>query len=139
MTIADRTWDNLPSDIHARIMAATAHAAVRSIQKRADSAECPNGLWNVDAVAGDRFVHMTLGLRDDGSVSEETWTFLTSEILDVAFTEDGAASVAVQGAAGRESIFIPASIGRALDRPSELGLERVNDDQQLEARTAEDN
>lgn len=118
MTIADRTWDDLPSDIHARIMAATAHAAVRSIEKRpAPDPECPNGRWDVNALAGDRFVHMTLGVREDGSVSEETRTFLTSEILDVSFAPDGAATVTVPGPSGPESVAIPASIGPALDRP----------------------
>lgn len=125
MTIVDRTWDELPSDIHARIMAATAHAAVRVIQKRVGSdPECPNGLWEVNALAGDRFVHMTLGVREDGSVYEETLTFLTSEILDVSFVPDGAATVAVQGPAGRETMSIPVSVGRALDRSHEAGLER---------------
>jgi hypothetical protein len=125
MTIADRTWDNLPSDIHARIMAATAHAVVRSIQKQADpDPQCPNGRWYVDALSGDRLVHMTLGVREDGSVFEETSTFLTSEILDVAFTGDGSATVALRGPAGRQSMSIPASIGRALDRPSEVGGRR---------------
>lgn len=126
MTIADRTYDDLPPDIHARIMAATAHATVRVIQKRPGSdPQCPHGLWDVDALSGDRFVHMTLGVREDGSVFEETRTFLTSEILDVSFAADGAAAaVAVQGPAGRETLSVPVSIGRALNRPQEAGLER---------------
>ena len=125
MTIADRTYDDLPPDIHARIMAATAHAAVRVIQRRAGSdPQCPHGLWDVDALSGDRFVHMTLGVREDGSVFEETRTFLTSEILDVSFAPDEAAAVTVQGPAGRETLSVPVSIGRALDRPHEAGLER---------------
>jgi hypothetical protein len=118
MTIADRTWDDLPSDIHARIMAATAHAAIRVIEKRAESdPECPDGRWDVNAVAGDRFVHMTLGLREDGSVAEETRTCLTSEILAVSFIPDGAATVTVPGQATPEVLSIPASVARALGRP----------------------
>jgi hypothetical protein len=117
MTIADRTWDGLPSDIHARIMAATAHAGIRVIAKRTGSDPvCPHGVWDVDALCGDRLVHMTLGMRDDGSVFEETRTFLTSEILDVSFTDDRA-GLAVQGPTGPETVSIPASIGRALTRP----------------------
>lgn len=120
MTIADRTWDDLPSDVHARIMAATAHARIRVIEKRAGSdPACPQGVWDVDAVCGDRFVHMTLGVRDDGSVAEETRTFLTSEILEVSFTGEGAA-LTVQGPTGPDTISIPASIGRAFDLPGSL-------------------
>lgn len=122
MSMADRTWDDLPPEIHARIMAATAHAAIRVIHHRPDSdPQRPGGVWDVDAVAGDRFVHMTLGLRSDGSVSEDTQTFLTTEIVDVSFSPDGDAAVAVRGPAGRQSILIPASIGQALGRPAEAG------------------
>ena len=46
-----------------------------------------------------------------------TRTFLTSEILDVTFIPDGAAIVTVHGPAAREEMSIPASVGRALDRP----------------------
>lgn len=124
MTIADRTWDDLPPEIHARIMAATAHASVRSIEKLADPEPgSGQGIWEVNAVAGDRFVHMTLGLRGDGSVSEDTHTFLTSEILEVACDSDRA-TVEVQGPGGRRSISIPASVGRAVDQRNESGLER---------------
>ena len=121
MTIADRTWDDLPADIHARIMAATAHAQVRVIKKRTGvDPRCPQGCWDVDAVAGDRFVHMMLGVREDGSVFEETRTFLTSEISDVAFTPAGASAVAVQGPAGHETLSVPESIGHAIDRPHDV-------------------
>lgn len=116
MTIADRTWDRLPPEIHSRIMAATAHARTRVIEES-------QGLWEVNALAGDRFVHMTLGLRDDGSVSEETRTFLTSEILDVSLGSDGA-TLEVQGASGAELVRVPGDIGRALSR-QEDGLERA--------------
>ena len=123
MSMADRTWDDLPPEIHSRIMAATAHASIRVIHHRPGlDPQCAGGVWDVDAVAGDRFVHMTLGLRDDGSVSEETQTFLTSEIDDVSFSPDnGDAVVAVRGPSGARSILIPASIGQVLDRPAEAG------------------
>src|SRR5687768_2147939 len=122
MSMADRTWDDLPSEIHARIMAATAHASIRVIHHRPGvDPQCPGGLWDVDAVAGDRFVHMTLGLREDGSVSEETQTFLTTEIDDVSLSSDGDTAVAVRGPAGRQSIVIPAAIGQVLDRPAGAG------------------
>ena len=116
MTIADRTWDDLPPEIHARIMAATAHAGIRSIEKLSGAEpESGQGIWEINAIAGDRFVHMTLGLRGDGSVSEDTHTFLTSEILEVSSSSDRV-TVEVQGPTGRRSLSIPASVGRALDR-----------------------
>jgi hypothetical protein len=116
MTIADRTWDHLPAEIHSRIMAATAHARIRRIEHRADSdPPMPQGLWTVDAVAGDRFVHQVLGLRDDGSVFEETRTFLLTDITDVS-VDAGGATVTVPGPSGPESFAVSDSIGAALNR-----------------------
>ena len=116
MTIADRTWDGLPAEIHARVMAATAHAAVRRIQHldRTDS-DLPQGIWTVDAISGDRFVHQVLGLRSDGSVYEETRTFLTTEILEISLDPDGATLV-IEGPSGREAIRVPLSIGQTINQ-----------------------
>jgi hypothetical protein len=115
VTVADRTWDDLPAEIHARVMAATAHATVRRIHHvdRSD-ADLPQGIWTVDAVSGDRFVHQVLGLRADGSVCEETRTFLTADILEVSFDADGAI-LAVRGPSGLESIRVPEPIGRTIN------------------------
>jgi uncharacterized protein YjbJ (UPF0337 family) len=122
VTIADRTWDNLPPEIHSRIMAATAHAQTRVIEASDASRQ-----WEVNALAGDRLVHMTLGLRDDGSVSEETRTFLTSEVMTVSLASDeGApATLEVHGSSGAELMQVPDSIGRALSHRDEEGLERA--------------
>jgi hypothetical protein len=114
VTIADRTWDNLPPEIHSRIMAATAHADARLIRCSTGSAAGGSEpVWEVDALANDRFVHMVLGLRADGSVSEATRTFLVSEILEISIDDDGS-TVEVMGRSGPESMRIPASIGRVL-------------------------
>jgi hypothetical protein len=116
VTIADRTWDNLPAEIHARVMAATAHAQIRRIEhSEAPDADLPQGVWTVDALAGDRFVHQVLGLRADRSVFEETRTFLTTEILEVSF-DPGGATVVVPGASGPEAMRVPDPIGRDLER-----------------------
>lgn len=122
MTIADRTWDNLPPEIHSRIMAATAHADERLIRRSDGSPGTPERVWEVDALAGDRFVHMVLGLRADGSVFEETRTFLIAEILEISFDDDGS-TVEVMGRSGPESTRIPEPIGRVLSRRLEGGLE----------------
>src|ERR1044072_1972647 len=114
MSIADRTWDHLPPKIHSRIMAATAQAQVRRIESRANSEPpMPKDLWTVDAVAGDRFVHQVLGLRDDGSVFEETQTYLVVDLTGVSVDGDGATGT-VPGPSGPESISVPDSIGAAL-------------------------
>jgi hypothetical protein len=126
--MADRTWDDLPAEIHARVMAATAHATVRRIQHldRSD-ADLPQGIWTVDAVSGDRFVHQVLGLRSDGSVYEQTRTFLTAEILEISLDPDGATLV-IEGPSGRELIRIPESISRTLNQRNEGDLERAAKD-----------
>jgi hypothetical protein len=112
VTIADRTWDNLPPEIHSRIMAATAHADVRLIRPSDPSAPAAQAdSWIVDSLAGDRFVHMDLGLRADGSVSEATRTFLITEIVDVSFDADGS-TLDVTGPSGPESIRIAEPVGR---------------------------
>jgi uncharacterized protein YjbJ (UPF0337 family) len=125
VSIADRTWDHLPAEIHSRVMAATAHAQVRQIEHH-DVADTtlPEGVWTVDAVAGDRFVHQVLALRSDGSVAEETRTFLTTDVLDVSFDADGAA-ISVSGPSGPDSIHVPDVVGRALDHRDEEDLERA--------------
>jgi hypothetical protein len=97
-------------------MAATAHAHIRQIEHRDGSDPAmPQGLWTVDAVAGDRFVHQELGLREDGSVIEETRTFLVADVVDVS-VDGGEATVTVPGPSGLEAIRVPDSIGAALNR-----------------------
>jgi hypothetical protein len=116
VTIADRTWDHLPPEIHARIMAATAHASERVIRhSEQPETGLPDGTWEVSALAGDRFVHMLLGLRGDGSVAEDTSTFLVADLLDVSFDADGAL-IEVPGPPATGSIRVPDAVGRALER-----------------------
>jgi hypothetical protein len=116
MSMADRTWDHLPAAIHSRIMAATANARIRRIEHRASpDPPMPEGLWTVDAVAGDRFVHQVLGLREDGSVFEETRTCLLRDVTDVSVDDSGAV-VTVPGPSGPESIPVSDPIAAALNR-----------------------
>jgi hypothetical protein len=108
-------------------MAATAHAQIRRIEHSdASDADLPQGVWTVDALAGDRFVHQVLGLRADRSVFEETRTCLTTEILEVSF-DPGGATVVVPGASGPEAMRVPDPIGRDLERRKELAGELLDD------------
>lgn len=72
--------EDLPAEVASRVRAATAHARYRRIVRRrpgrGGSLE-----YRVDALAGDRGVHMVVGLRDDGSVAETTETFLRGKVL----------------------------------------------------------
>jgi hypothetical protein len=118
VTIADRTWDHLPPEIHDRIMAATAHASERVIRhSEQPETGSPEGTWEVSALAGDRFVHMLLGRRGDGSVSEETDTFLVADLLDISFDADGAL-IEVPGPAATGPIRVSDAVGRAIARRS---------------------
>jgi uncharacterized protein YjbJ (UPF0337 family) len=121
--MADRTWDNLPPEIHSRVMAATAHADVRLIRHVDGAASgAEEGVWEVNAVAGDRFVHMLLGLRADGSVSEETRTCLVMDIREITFDADGC-TLEVDGPPGTPSMRVPEPIGRELSHRREGGFE----------------
>jgi len=125
VNMADRTWDDLPAEIHSRVMAATAHAKIRRIEHvEGSDPALPQGIWTVDAVSGDRFVHQVLGLRADGSVYEDTRTFLVGEILEVSLDADRA-TLTVQGAAGQESIRVSESIGRTINQLNEGDFERA--------------
>jgi len=122
MTMADPTSDDPPPEIRSRIMAATAHASVRTIDHCAEAPGLPRGTWEVHALAGDRIVQMVLGLRDDGSVAEETRTFLTADVLGVSFEPDGA-TLSVRGPSGAETVPVPDAVARALPPPAAEGFE----------------
>lgn len=121
MSIADRTWDTLPPEILSRIMAATAHADVRLIRGAgAAHREVAEEEWEVNSLANDRFVHMALGVRSDGSVAEATETFLINEVVHVSFDADGA-TVELGGGSGHGSLRIPEEFGREISRRRESG------------------
>ncbi|MGH2688538.1 MAG: HAD family hydrolase [Actinomycetota bacterium] len=101
------TLDELPGELRSRVQAATAHADRRTIRRRGDDA------FEVHALAGDRVVHMLLGLRAGGSVDETTETFVRSQILDVVLSHDQA-TVELDDGGGRRSLTVPLELGEAL-------------------------
>jgi NADPH:quinone reductase len=102
---------DLPPQLRSRIMAATAHAQHRCITpvSRRHAAEG----YEVHAIAGDRFVHMVLALRPDGSVHEATETLLRNEIRRVEIQGDQG-TIYVEHPARRGSIAVPLPIAAAL-------------------------
>jgi uncharacterized protein (DUF2267 family) len=95
-TVADQPGstvaaDELPAELRSRVMAATGNAEIRVIERRRRSGQDAGGDdYQVYALAGDRFVHMRLGLRPDGSVDETTETLLPDEIHGVEIEARGA-------------------------------------------------
>jgi hypothetical protein len=104
----------LPAELRSRVMAATAHAQHRLITRRSSGGQDPPAEgYQIYALAGDRFVHMMLALRPDGSVEETTQTLLRNQIVRMVI-EDDQAAIEVEDAAGRRSIAIPVDTATAL-------------------------
>lgn len=102
--------DELPVELRSRVMAATAHARYRHLERRVGGA---GHEFVVYAVAGDRVVHMELSQRADGSVAEATETFLRDQILTIDIDGEHA-SVEVDDPTGRRSIPIPPGLATVL-------------------------
>jgi hypothetical protein len=108
--------EDLPEELRSRVRAATAHAQHRSIAVRDRGGESgAKEEYEVHALAGDRFVHMVLALRRDGSVEEATETVLRDQILRVAIEGDRG-SIEVDDPTGRRSIPVPVGIATALEK-----------------------
>jgi len=103
--------DELPAELRSRVMAATGNADVRVITRLppAEADGAPDH-YEVYGLAGDRFVHMRLGLRTDGSVHETTETFLPEQLRAVEIAPERAA---IRDRADR-SIPVPAKLAVAL-------------------------
>jgi HAD superfamily hydrolase (TIGR01549 family) len=99
--------DDLPAELRSRVQAATAHATRRTIRRRGDDA------FEVHALAGDRVVHMLLGLRAEGSVDETTETFVRSQVLGVVLSGDRA-TVELDDGTGPRSVTLPIELGEEL-------------------------
>jgi uncharacterized protein (DUF2267 family) len=111
----------LPPELRSRVMAATGNAEIRVIERRGragNEAEEPG--YEVYALAGDRFVHMVLRRRPDGSVEETTETMLPEHIRGVDIEAQHAA---LRDQAGR-LIPVPANVAVAVG--SLLASQRVS-------------
>lgn len=103
--------EDLPAELQSRVMAAMANPEIRVIQRHRRAEEpARQDEYEVYGLAGDRFVHMRLRLRPDGSVDEITETLLLHEI--------GAVEVATDRAAirdrGERSIPVPVEVAVAV-------------------------
>lgn len=99
--------DQLPAELRSRVEAATAHASYRMIRQTDTQA------FEVYALAGDRVVHMVLGLRPSGSVDEMTETFVRHQVLGVVLSGDQA-TVHMRDEAGQRSVTVPLALGEVL-------------------------
>jgi len=79
--------EGLHPELCSRVVVATAHAPVRIVELRHGET---GDEYEVFAVAEDRFVHMLLTVRADGSVDESTHTTRREEIELVARGTDRA-------------------------------------------------
>lgn len=114
MTADAVSLEDLPAELRSRVMAATAHAEHRLVLRSPGGEDPPGEGYRIYALTGDRFVHMVLALRPDGSVEETTQTVLRNQILRMVL-EDDHATIEVEDAAGRRSITIPIDTATALD------------------------
>ncbi len=106
--------EDLPAELGSRVKAATAHAQYRHIDRRGRPSQ-EEEEYEVFALAGDRFVHMVLSLRPEGSVDESTETFLPDQIQRVS-VQGERAIIEVIDAAGPRPIAVPLGMATALAR-----------------------
>jgi hypothetical protein len=99
--------EQLPPELRSRVLAATAHAGHRFI-----TGPGPQNEYEVHAFTGDRFVHMLLSMRPDGSVDETTETLLRHQIVGVE-VEQGHGRIEVEEASERRSIPVPVGLAEA--------------------------
>ncbi len=102
--------EDLPPELRSRVMAATGNADIRVIERREPVEPQAEGGYEVFAVAGDRFIHMVLRLRVDGSGDEVTETMLPENIRGVDIEVERAA---VRDGSGR-SFSVPAAVAVAV-------------------------
>lgn len=85
--------DELPAELRARVLAATAHARYRRTSVIPGEEGQPS-TYRVEAVAGDRLTTMDLALRPDGSVAETTHSIDSADVGSVR-RADGHVELAV--------------------------------------------
>lgn len=112
---ASVSLEDLPAELRSRVLAATAHAQYRDIDRR-EGEQGRDEEYEVYALAGDRFVHMRLALRPDGSVAEATETLLRNQIVNV-LTGENQASLEVRDETGLRRVSVPLGFVAALTDP----------------------
>lgn len=104
---------DLPLELRARVLAATAGTRLRSVREREPTESGAPVEYDVDAVCGDRLVHMRLWMRPDGSVGEETETCLTADVSHITYEGDHAIVSALMGGEPRH-LVVGLAVARAL-------------------------
>jgi len=101
---------SLDDRLRDRVLAATAGAQHRLIRT------ARNG-FTVDALTGDRVVHMMLELRSDGSVAEATESFRRTDVNVVRPGPDGKSVVEFSDGAKQSSVPMATGVAERLDWP----------------------
>jgi anti-sigma regulatory factor (Ser/Thr protein kinase) len=107
------TIDDLPTELQARVRAAASNPSRQVIQRR----RAPDGggdQYEISAITGDRFVHMIMSLRPDGSVAEATEAFRRDEIHRVVTLGADRAAVEVEHGPERRWTTVPVDMAAGL-------------------------
>ena len=106
--------EEVPAELRPRMMAATAHVSHRFVARRG-SRGLSGEAYEVYAVLGDRFIHMTLSLSPDGSVAEANETLRRNAVGAVTTVGAGLAAIEVLGhGPDRRWITVPADVAQIL-------------------------
>lgn len=104
----------LPEQLRSRVLAATAHAEHRRIQ-RIPEGEGP--AYAVEAVSGDRLTLMHLALRTDGSVAESTQSVTAEEVVELHHGRDHVELLVGEPGSTRRLLVSPAAVAALLPGP----------------------
>lgn len=93
----DFSFEDLPDVVADRVRAATGEPQFLAVRR--------SGEWVIEALTGDRVTVMRVNVRDDGSVAENTETFLLGAIESV----ESATDAVVNARVGDRRVAIPVS------------------------------
>lgn len=110
MTTAARSLKDLHPELRSRVLAASGNAEHRAIE-RLQQDDAPDE-YVVLAMSGETVVLMRLSQRDDGSVAEDTETFLVADTT--VLPDTGTTTIEVTTAGGTRRFSIPPTLGEAL-------------------------
>ena len=110
MTTPGLSLEDLHPELRSRVLAASGNAEHRAIERlQQDSA--PDE-YVVLAMSGETIALMRLSLRDDGSVAEDTETFLVADTT--VLPDTGTTTIEVTTEGRTRTFSIPSALGEVL-------------------------